>query len=508
MESDDFKISRQPYGVGFKCLEKTSRRHSMFLVRCSALLLILSGFVEAKVKEARSPNVTLIMADDLGFGDLSCYNRDSAIQTPNIDRIAEQGVKLTSFHVNPVCVPSRVSLMSCQYSLDCEEKPHAAANGIKQIVSLLPQLLKNAGYATGGFGKWHLGNGEGDHPVDRGFDEWFGFYGGWIRYRYEQAKETHIRHIKAEPHMQILYDGKEKSDEPWEHLTDLLTDKAMDFVAGNKDKPFFLFLSYNAPHGWLYHETHPEYSATDAWVEKVKAKYNLPDETPMQRNLIDYIADTEHMDARIGDLLDQLKMQNLDQDTLVLFISDNGAITPDFYYTLAASGSNGELRAGKAVPYEGGVRVPMLLSCPSVIAANETVSGFTMGVDILPTLLDFAGLPVPETNGDHPLRGISLMPYLQQPQTTIAPREAFFVNNGMSGVCVIKEPWKLVNLKQRVGANGDMATNEGPTDGWLLFNLEDDISEQNDLSKQYPEKAEELFGFWEDYNRSIGREMK
>ena len=124
---------------------------------------------------SRSPkNVVLIMADDLGFGDLGCYNCDSAIHTPNIDRLAEQGVKFTSFHVNPVCVPSRVSLMSGQYTLDCEERPHAGKTGIYQNVTLLPQYLQKAGYVTGGFGKWHLGNGEGDHPVDRGFDEWFG----------------------------------------------------------------------------------------------------------------------------------------------------------------------------------------------------------------------------------------------------------------------------------------------------------------------------------------------
>ena len=130
-----------------------------------------------------------------------------------------------------------------------------------------------------------------------------------------------------------------------------------------------------------------------------------------------------------------------------------------------------------------------------------------MGIDILPTLLDFAGIPVPETNGDHPLRGISLMPYLKQPQKPIPAREAFFINNNKAGICVMKEPWKLVTLKQRVGGNKDLNTNEEPTDGWLLFNLEDDIGEQNDLSKQVPEKTEELLKFWAEYNRSIGREV-
>ena len=467
--------------------------------------MLLGAVFDVYAKPIGKPNVVVILADDLGFGDLSCYNSDSAIQTPNIDRIAEQGVKLTSFHVNPVCVPSRVSLMSGLYTLDCEERPHAAANGIKQNVKLLPQLLQDAGYVTGGFGKWHLGNGEGDHPIDRGFDEWFGFYGGWIRYKYEQAEQTYRRHIKAEPHMQILYEGKEKSDEPWEHLTDLLTDRAMGFISENQEKPFFLFLSYNAPHGWLYHKQHPEYSATNQWVEKVKTKYMLPDDTWEQRNLIDYIAVTEHMDERIGDLLDQLNEQGLEQDTLVIFMSDNGAITPEFYYTLYASGNNSGLRAGKAVPFEGGVRVPMVIRCPSSIAANKTMSGFTMGVDILPTLLDFSGVPLPEINGDYPLRGKSLMPYLQQAQTSLPARPAFFVNNGMSGICVIKEPWKLVNLKRRVGANMNLKTNEGSTDGWQLFNLEEDIGEQNDLSEQYPEKTLELLNFWNNYNLSLGR---
>jgi arylsulfatase A-like enzyme len=489
-------VCEKPVLNGIQNFEMEMKMKSIILVA-----MLLGSVAQA----AKQPNVIVIVTDDLGYGDLSCFNADSKIRTPNIDRIAEQGVKLTSFHVNPVCVPSRVSLMSGQYTLDCEEKPHAARNGIKQNVDLLPQLLKNAGYVTGGFGKWHLGNGEGDHPIDRGFDEWFGFYGGWMRYKFEQAKETHIRHIKAEPHMQIIYDGKEKYEEPWEHLTDLLTDKAVGFVTKNKDNPFFLFLSYNAPHGWLYHETHPEYSATDEWVETVKKKYNLPDETPMQRNLIDYIAVTEHMDARIGDLLAVLEKENLDQDTLVVFMSDNGAITPEFYYTLAASGNNGGLRGGKAVPYEGGVRVPMMMRCPAEIAANKTISGFTMGVDILPTILDFAGIPAPETNGDHPLRGISLMPYLQQPQKPLPQREAFFINNNKSGVGIIKDPWKLVTLKRRVGGNKDLTTGEGPSDGWILFNLDDDIGERKDLSKQYPEKTEELLSFWKDYNRSIGR---
>ena len=467
--------------------------------------ILLGAVFDLYAKPIGKPNVVVILADDLGFGDLSCYNSDSAIQTPNIDRIAEQGVKLTSFHVNPVCVPSRVSLMSGLYTLDCEEQPHAAANGIKQNVKLLPQLLQDAGYVTGGFGKWHLGNGEGDHPIDRGFDQWFGFYGGWIRYKYEQAEQTHRRHIKAEPHMQILYEGKEKSDDSWEHMTDLLTNRAMSFITENQEKPFFLFLSYNAPHGWLYHKQHPEYSATDKWVETVKTKYKLPDDSWEQRNLIDYIAVTEHMDERIGDLLDQIKNQGLDQDTLVMFMSDNGAITPEFYYTLYASGNNGGLRAGKAVPYEGGVRVPIVIRYPSSIAANETISDFTMGVDILPTLLDFAGVPVPKINGDYPLRGKSLMPYLQQAQKSLPARPAFFVNNNRSGICVIKEPWKLVNLKRRVGANMNLKTNEGTTDGWRLFNLVDDIGEQNDLSEQYPEKTLELLNFWNDYNLSLAR---
>jgi arylsulfatase A-like enzyme len=128
-----------------------------------------------------------------------------------------------------------------------------------------------------------------------------------------------------------------------------------------------------------------------------------------------------------------------------------------------------------------------------------------MGVDILPTLLDFAGVPVPKINGDYPLRGKSLMPYLQQAQKSLPARPAFFVNNNRSGICVIKEPWKLVNLKRRVGANMNLKTNEGTTDGWRLFNLVDDIGEQNDLSEQYPEKTLELLNFWNDYNLSLAR---
>jgi arylsulfatase A-like enzyme len=210
---------------------------------------------------ARPPNVLLIVADDLGYGDVSGFCKDSPIQTPNIDRLAATGVKFTSFHVNPLCTPTRQCVMTGQYTYDNEEPGGTPKNGVKQDTRFLPQMLQAAGYKTGAFGKWHLGEEEDDHPTARGFDEWIGFHGGSMEYQYDLAKEKSVR---SKGGNNTIYNGKARYEKPWQHTTDLFSDEAIRFIGENKDHPFFVYLAFNAVHGPLWTPGKPVFSGRKA----------------------------------------------------------------------------------------------------------------------------------------------------------------------------------------------------------------------------------------------------
>jgi len=306
-------------------------------------------------------NLVLIVADDLGYGDLPAFWQQSAIVTPAIDKLAAQGVRFSSFHVNPLCTPTRAVLMTGQYTFDNYEPGGAAVNGIIQSVEYLPQILKRIGYRTGGFGKWHLGIEDGDHPIDRGFDEWIGFYGGGMPYHSSLADKMAP---ESDYKYNTIYKGKQRYSKTWSHTTDLFADEAIRFIEENAAVPFFVYLSFNAVHGPLWRPEKPIYSSRRDWRERIKARSI---ENPEQQ---DYYAVVEHMDDRIGSVLAALEIHGLESETLVIFLSDNGAITPDYYYSVPAAGSNGAFRAGKATVYEGGMRVPMIMRHPEALRAT------------------------------------------------------------------------------------------------------------------------------------------
>jgi len=440
-----------------------------------AILLVsaLSGYLAVSAENAK-PNIVVILADDMGYGDSQTFWPASAIHTPNLDRLAATGLKLSNFHTSPLCTASRAEFLSGQGRENF--KPGAASNGLLDSVKMLPQFLHEQGYVTGGFGKWHLGEIPGAHPLDRGFDRWIGFHGGFMVYFKKYLDE---RGPKAKP---VIFNGRAPYTNDWTHTTDLFADEAIRFINENKDHPFYVHLAFNAVHGPLHWKDGSPYSSRDDWRQKVAAR-GVTNEADQ-----DYFAVVEHMDDRIGSVLDCLEKNHLATNTLVLFFSDNGALTRTYYYENPAAGNNGPFRAGKATVYEGGIRVPGLLCWPGVIPAGSVSDQIAGNWDFYPTVYEILGLKMPANNGPLPFRGTSLLALMKSGGKVDRGPVIYEMGIGQNRSAQLGK-WKMVSVGKAIG-NADKA--EQPTGGPLLFDLSNDLGEQHDVSKQHPEVLKQL----------------
>ena len=438
---------------------------------------LLGGSLAAAETQAK-PNIVVIIADDMGYGDTKTFWPESKIDTPAIDRLAASGMKFTNYHVNPLCTPTRAAFLSGQGS-ENYGKGGGPEGGVMDDVQLLPQFLKEHGYVTGGFGKWHMGAGPGDHPLDRGLDRWIGYHGGSMPYFKAYLDERNAALKKPKTY---VFNGREPYTKEWTHTTDVWADEAVRFIEENKDKPFYVHLAFNAVHGPLYNKEGAQHSARPDWLKKVAAQ-GITDEQDQ-----DYNAVVEHMDDRIGSVLDCLEKNGLSQNTLVFFFSDNGAITRTYDYAGPASGDNGPFRAGKATVYDGGIHVPAVMCWPGVIPAG-TVSGDLISQwDFFPTVYQILALEVPVNNGHLPLRGTGLLAHIKSGGKTGLGERSYVVGIGPNR-SVKAGQWKLVNVKKTIGTS---AKAEQPTDGPVLFDLSNDPGEKNDVSKQYPKILQRL----------------
>lgn len=424
---------------------------------------------------AEKPNILLIVSDDQGFGDSSGFWKTD-LKTPVIDGIGRDGAKLMQFRVNPLCAPTRASLMTGLYSneagmwrgpgqLERGPKPEtgwpADARRIKEGIQLLPQFLKEAGYATGMFGKWHLGYDPENVPNARGFDKFIGFLGG--AHPYEQRNRGQL----------------ERGGKPLEtdkHTTDLFADEAIRFLRENKDRPFFCYVPFNAVHGPLYSEDRPSYSAPKEWLAKYE---HLP---PARR---DYCAVMSHADARMGDMLTALRELDLEKNTLVIFFSDNGGILEKY------PANNGPFRGGKGNAYEGGLRVPCVIQWPGVIPAGTISQADAVHFDIFATILEAAGVVLPKTNGDFAVSGQSLLPHLRAAsKTPLAERYLFWDLYGKQAA--LKGDWKLVGNLPNHRGDFRQAAEDAEQAEFELYNLKVDPSEQKNVAKEQPEIYQDL----------------
>ncbi|MGH7202623.1 MAG: sulfatase-like hydrolase/transferase [Planctomycetaceae bacterium] len=432
---------------------------------------------------ADRPNVLLVVSDDQGYGDVGGRG-ETNVDTPVINAIAQNGVRFSQFRVNPLCAPTRASLLSGQYSLECgmwrgpsrdADPDDPQARRLRDDVKLLPQFLKDAGYATGLFGKWHLGYESPNRPNDRGFDEFVGFLGGSSRYR------------KANT---LLRNG-----EPFEsdkHLTDLFTDEALAFIQKNRDRPFFCYVAYNAVHGPLWREEQPRPSGKEEWLRKYAERgIDFPRR--------DYCAVLNHLDHSVGRLLESLRALGLEENTLVIYVSDNGAITDKY------PGDNGPLRGAKGSTYEGGIRVPAVMQWPGVIPAGTVSDANAVHFDIFSTVLAAAEVAVPERNGSHPVHGVSLIEHLKSGGKAPLPDRYLFWDL-YGRMAALHADWKIVGEGQNHRGRFAEALPEIKQTEFELYRLSKDIAETQNVAAEHPEVYRDLKQRYVEWFEGIARQ--
>ena len=418
---------------------------------------------------ATQPNIVFILADELGYTDLGCFG-SGYYETPNIDKLAGQGAKLTCHHHCQNCTPTRAALMSGQVGartgvytvggidrFDWQSRPLRPVENVTQLPldrDTIAQQLKKAGYATGMFGKWHIGQNGPYHPSKRGFDE---------------AVVTMGKHFNFETSPPMDYPKGQ-------YLADFLTDKAVDFIGRNKAKPFFLYLPHFGVHS--PHDAKPE----------LVAKFKNKKPVGGHGNPV-YAAMIASVDESVGRVMRALQDHQLADNTVLVFVSDNGGVGGYVREGIKADGKditdNAPLRSGKGSLYEGGTRVPLIVRWPGVVKAGGSVSVPTIHVDVYPTLLEIAKAPKPR----QVLDGQSLVPLLRDSEAKLA-REAIYQHfPGYLG----SGPGKWRTTPVSTVQAGDWKLMEFLEDGHLeLYNLGDDLGESRNLAGAMPEKAAEL----------------
>ncbi|MDG2221733.1 MAG: sulfatase-like hydrolase/transferase [Rubripirellula sp.] len=424
------------------------------------------------------PNILFIVSDDHGWGDLPSNWDQTEVRLPALESLAAQGVRFPNYHTVPLCGPSRACMFTGQYSTENGmwrgpgEQPLGSRGyrGIKRDVKMLSEHLSEAGYKTGAFGKWHMGSLVGEVPSDRGFDEFRGFLRGAHPYWITEARSKFMHNRQL--------DRTSKG-----HATELFTTWAEEFIreSAAKDSPFFCYLAYNAVHGPLRIDESKPASAPEAWVKKA-----LDRGVSFLRS--DYVAILEHMDHNIGRLVDLLNELDVAENTLIVFVSDNGGCTmEDGAAGGRFPGNNGPLRGGKATTYQGGLNVPFLMNWKGTLPQGMISEDQVMHCDIFATLLDAATIPVPDMNGKNPVRGMSLMPHvLSAGKKTLPERTMIFELWGNIGLR--KGNYKLwSDIGREHSPDWDALTAELKHTDLALFDLSKDVAEKNDLRIELPE---------------------
>lgn len=429
-----------------------------------AFVLLASGFLQS----AEKPNLLLFYLDNVGYGDLGCYG-NAEVKTPRIDRLAAEGVRCTDFHVvASTCTVSRGALLTGRYPLRNgllhqlvrEENRHGI--GLPHRERILPQYLKEAGYATACFGKWNIGFAPGSRPTERGFDEFFGFRSGNINYY------THTYHGERD-----LFRGTEPVTVEG-YSTDLFADAAIDFIRRRQDEPWFVYLPFNAVHFLSAVNMEPGEKPVWQVPGKYLEAYGWPADDPDERHR--YLAVLTALDDAIGRVLDTIDDLELRQRTLVMLISDNGAfMLPGRGLEVA---SNAPLRDGGTTAYEGGVKVPAILRWPGQIEAGSVCGKMLSHLDIVPLCLGAGGEEMP---ADRILDGRDPLPALKGEAESPHPRLVFHY----AGAPVGLREGNLKIVRSKEGRD------------WELYDLASDPSESHDLAKERPDDVTRLAAAFE-----------
>ncbi|WP_422351096.1 arylsulfatase [Flagellimonas sp.] len=462
------------------------KKNLLLLLSISTLILACNSIGDKGL--VKNPNVVLIIADDLGYGDLSCYGQ-TKLQTSNIDRLATDGIRFTDHYAgNTVCSPSRAVLMTGQSpmtvhltgNIPYQEDKTALDTGIL----ILPGLFKKAGYATGAFGKWGLGitsNQGAENPMTHGFDH----FTGW-----KSQRIAHTYYPKS-----IVKDGKEIPLESGTYVHDLIMEDAFEFIStsAENEQPFFCYIPTAIPHAAM----HAPQDLHEKWMERFPefndkvGKYDAgPGEVcpSVQNPIAGFGAMMEHLDNQVGELLNMLDSLGIDENTLIMFSSDNGphhegGHDPIFW------NSNGSLKGGKRDLYEGGIRVPFLARWPKKIKPGSLSNHPSAFWDIMPTISDIIGIETPPQSD-----GISFLPTLlgkgkQQKHDYLYWEYRERVEQFLRIKAIRKRDWKaVVKFPKSEGEQSEPRDME-------LYNLKDDLGEENNVAGAHPDIVNEFYSF-------------
>lgn len=473
---------------------------TLILTACAYLLSITLCNQASCGEKSSVPNIVLILADDLGYGELGCYG-GKEIRTPHIDALARGGVRFTDGYVSAAyCAASRAGLLTGRYQtrFGFEFNPIGAENedpdiGLPVGERTIADELRDAGYVTGLLGKWHLGGTAKFHPQRRGFDEFYGFMheghyfvpppwkgvttwlrrktlpdgtrGRWTSEKGRIIWSTHMGYHEPDydANNPILRNSQPVDER--QHLTDALTREAIDFIDRHQQQPFFLFVSYNAVHSPM--------QGADAYMKKFS---HIDD---IHRRI--FAAMLGHLDDSVGRIAAKLQACNLEEDTLIVFLSDNGGPTREL------TSSNLPLRGEKGQLYEGGIRIPFIVQWTGHLPAGRLEARPVISLDLLPTFLAAAGEE--KFRAKRRLDGVNLMPYLtgdlkdlEDPHTTLFWR--------MGNKSALRQgDWKIVRHGSRAGGDGS----------WQLFQMAD-VGETTDLAARQPARLAELQSAWQQLN--------
>jgi arylsulfatase A-like enzyme len=458
-----------------------------------SFLIFISVHVQAQ--QSPLPNIILLVADDLGYGELGCQGNDE-IPTPHIDSIASNGVRFTQAYVTaPNCSPSRAGFLTGKIPtrFGYEFNPIGARNedpgtGLPQSEQTIAELLQNRGYTTGLIGKWHLGGSADYHPQRHGFDEFFGFtheghyfvpppwhnvttmlrrrtLPGGGEGRWQGRNLIYTTHMgNNEPDYDAnnpIVRAGQPVTEP-EYLTDAFTREGVDFIHRHSDKPFFLYMAYNAVHSPL--------QGAQSYMDKFS---HIED---IHRRI--FAAMLSNLDDSVGKILSKVREEELEENTLIIFFSDNGGPTREL------TSSNLPLRGGKGQMYEGGLRIPFMLQWKNHLPKGSTYSKPTVTVDIFATAASLTGSP------SVGIDGVNLLPYLDGANPN-SPHKEFYWRQG-SKTALRQGDWKLIDMQRN---------KQRPK--WELYNIAQDLSESDNLAVKFPDKLAELKSRWNSINSKM-----
>ena len=429
------------------------------------------------VRAARKPNILVIVGDDMGYADVG-FHGCKDIPTPNLDALARGGVRFTNAYVSGAyCSPTRAGLLTGRYQQrfghefnPTMQEGREVAAGLPVTETTMADRFKAAGYRTAMYGKWHLGWRDNQHPLSRGFEEFYGFLDG--EHSYLEPSE------KADS---PVLDGRKPVSE-MKYLTEEIADRAEAFIKKPQSKPFFLYLPFNAVHTPMH--------ATEKYLQRFP---NIAD--PQRRT---YAAMMSAMDDAIGRVMTALRAAKLEEDTLIFFFSDNGG--PTMQGTTINGSRNTPLRGSKRQTYEGGIRVPFVIHWKGHIAAGKTFDHPVIQLDVLPTALAAAGVAAkPAAKFD----GVNLLPYLTG-KLKGAPHDTLYWRLG-NMMAIRRGEWKLVKTREGrldtdVNALSDLSDA-------TLYNLTEDIGEQRDLAAKHPDKVKELAAAWRQWNQQLAQPL-